>query len=78
MIRRFRAAPLSSTFFLASILGLLIAVYYRNKIGIDYAVSFIVLFAAMFIASVISMAKAPIEAELAVDHDLSKSRHKVQ
>ncbi|MBD3313038.1 hypothetical protein GF345_01205 [Candidatus Woesearchaeota archaeon] len=74
MLKHFKAAPLSSGFFLVSILGILVTLFYWNTIW-DQSWSFalLVLFICMFIASMISTAKAPIEAEIAVDHHAKKS-----
>lgn len=73
MLKRFQAAPLSSSFFLASILGLLISLFYWGRWDKSWNFTFIVVFGAMFLASLISMNKAPIEAEIAVDHHAKKS-----
>lgn len=71
---RFKAAPLSSGFFLASILGILISLFYWDNIwSPSWSFTFLIIFTAMFIASIISMRKAPIDAELAIDHHAKKS-----
>ncbi len=75
---RFRPAPLSSGFFLASILGLLVTLFYFDELaatraGKSFALVFIILFVAMFIASVISMRRAPAGAQMALDYHLAKS-----
>lgn len=67
LLKRFNAAPLPSSFFLTSILGILITAFYWNRIGEDYAFTFILVFALMFIASLISMSRAPVEAQLKID-----------
>lgn len=67
LLKRFRAAPLPSSFFLASILGILITLYYWNRIGDDWAFTFVLVFALMFIASMVSVSRAPIEAQLEID-----------
>ena len=63
ILKRFKAAPLSSSFFFVAILGFILSgLYYQfDKLSADFAVSFMILFGVMFIASLISMAKAPIE-----------------
>jgi len=66
-LKRFKAAPLPSSFFLMSILGILITVVYWNKFGDDWASSFLLVFALMFIASLISMRRAPADVQLEMD-----------
>lgn len=63
ILKRFRAAPLSSSFFFAAILGFVLSgLYYQfGKLSADFAISFMILFGVMFVASMISMTKAPIE-----------------
>ncbi len=75
-LKKFQAAPLSSSFFLVSILGILISLFYWGRIDPSWNFAFLVLFASMFIASLISMRRAPIEAEVAVDHHVKKKRKK--
>ena len=75
-LKRFKAAPLSSSFFLTSILGALICLFYWNRIGPSWSFAFLIIFISMFIASMISMWRAPIEAEIEVDHHLKKSGKK--
>ena len=55
-----KAAPLKGSFMMFSILGFIIStylVYTRNK---SYGLAFMIIFVLMFIASLISMTKAPI------------------
>lgn len=75
-LEKFQAAPLSSGFFFVSILGLLISLFSWDDFGATWSFTFIVFFGAMFIASLISMRKAPIEAEIAVDHHAKKGGKK--
>ena len=81
MALRFKVAPLSGTFMITSIFGFLISTMYLMKIAgaESYAFAFALLFGIMFIASVISMTYAPVEAELAIDepHEVRKARKKV-
>ena len=56
-------SPLKSSFMLASMLGFLISGYLLYDKFPNFALSFMLLFALMFIASVISMTKAPITKE---------------
>lgn len=78
LLARFRPAPLSSGFFLASILGLLVTLFYFDAIaatstGKSFALAFIILFVLMFIASIISMRRAPAGAQIALDHHMTKA-----
>ncbi|HLC99233.1 MAG TPA: hypothetical protein VJC00_04470 [Candidatus Nanoarchaeia archaeon] len=77
ILERFQAAPLSSSFFFVSIVGILISLFYWDSIwSPSWSFTFLILFGAMFVASLISMKKAPIDAEIAVDHHARKSRRK--
>ena len=59
--RQWRASPLKGSFMVISILGFLITTYLiYNPDTPSYGVTFMIVFAAMFIASLISMTKAPI------------------
>lgn len=51
------AAPLKGSFMVLSILGFLISAYMVSNIS--YKIAFMLIFAAMFVASIISMNKAP-------------------
>ncbi len=53
------AMPLKGSFMIISILGFLITVYLIYPASGDYGIAFMVVFIAMFIASLISMTKAP-------------------
>lgn len=75
-LKRFKAAPLPGSFFLTAILGILITLYYWNKISDDWAFAFILVFALMFIASMISMRKAPVEAQLEMDNLTRRKKEK--
>lgn len=58
----FKVAPLHSSFMLISMLGFILSAFFLiNPTYKSWAVAFIIVFAAMFIASMISMSKAPIE-----------------
>ncbi len=57
---RWKAAPLKGSFMILSILGFLISGYLVYPKSPDYGITFMLVFAAMFIASMISMTKAPI------------------
>ena len=65
----FKAAPLSSTFMVFSILGFLSSIYYFTLFGETWGTLFLVFFSMMFIASVISMTHAPDEKDLAINDE---------
>lgn len=56
--QKWHAVPLKGSFMLISILGFFITIYLVQNLS--YKIAFALVFAAMFIASVISMTKAPI------------------
>ncbi|HLC91231.1 MAG TPA: hypothetical protein VJI15_05700 [Candidatus Nanoarchaeia archaeon] len=58
--KTWHAVPLKSSFMLTAMLGFLISAYWVYPQSIRYGFSFMIVFAAMFIASLISMSKAPI------------------
>jgi len=60
----FRPAPLTTGFFLASIIGFLFSVVYLSQISLPLASAFTVVFICMFIASMISMARATPDTQL--------------
>ncbi|MBI4149976.1 hypothetical protein HY488_01080 [Candidatus Woesearchaeota archaeon] len=76
MLEHFKAAPLSSSFMLASIIGFLISVLYVWKVNKSFGFTFAIIFGVMLVASIISMSHAPVEEELALDHHVSKSGKK--
>jgi len=55
---KWHAVPLKGSFMVMSILGILITLYLVEDM--NYKVAFILIFAAMFIASFVSMSKAPL------------------
>ncbi len=55
-----QAAPLKGSFMVTAILGFLITAYWVYPQSVNYGIAFMVVFGAMFIASLISMTKAPI------------------
>ena len=61
--RRWQPAPLKGSFMATSILGFLISAYWVYPQSQRYAIAFMIVFAAMFIASIISMGKAPVISE---------------
>ena len=54
------AAPLKGSFMLTAMLGFLISAYYVYPQSFNYGFTFMIIFAAMFVASLISMTKAPV------------------
>ena len=71
-----RIAPIPTSFFLTSVLGAIITAIYWNFGVLDdsWAFAFMIVFVAMFIASFISMSRADIEAQIAVDPVLRKGK----
>ena len=59
-IKQWHAVPLKGSFMLTAILGLLISIYWVYPQSSNYGVTFVIILGAMFIASMISMTKAPI------------------
>lgn len=62
-----KVAPLSKRFMVASIIGILVSTMWLPQYSPTWSVTLGVIFFIMFIASIISMTKAPIEEELALD-----------
>lgn len=71
---QFKAAPLSSSFMIASILGFIVSVFYVTKISLKFGTAFAIVFMMMFLASFISMSKAPVGDEVFIN-DLSIHEH---
>lgn len=58
VISKWHAVPLKGSFMVLSILGFLISAYLiSNK---DYRITFMIVFGVMFVASLVSMTKAPV------------------
>ncbi len=57
-------APLSVGFMVASMVGFFVSVLYVQKFSVPMAVAFAVVFACMFLASMISMSRASPDAQL--------------
>lgn len=68
----YRIVPLSSGFMLTSILGAIISAMYVYPRTASFGFTFFLFFTIMFIASLISMTLAPIEAEF----DIKKERNR--
>lgn len=63
----FKVAPLNSTFMLISMVGFLTSVIWVKSISSTWSVAFGLVFALMFVASIISMTYGPAEVELKMD-----------
>lgn len=60
--KKWHAAPLKASFMAASLLGFFITIYYLfDLMGQTWGLTFLIFFVLMFIASMVSMTKAPIE-----------------
>ncbi len=59
--KKWHAAPLKASFMAVSLLGFFITVYYIfDLMGQNWGLAFLIFFVLMFIASLVSMTKAPI------------------
>ena len=68
----YRVAPLNSSFMVSSILGILISVIWVYNQSKPFGVAFTIVFALMFISSIISMTFGPAETELDMDKPKKK------
>ncbi|MAG60680.1 hypothetical protein CL619_02730 [archaeon] len=59
--RRWHAVPLSASFMVTAILGFVISVYWVYPQSTKFGFAFGLVFVLMFIASLISMTKAPVQ-----------------
>lgn len=57
---RWQASPLKGSFMVLSIIGFLVTMYVVYPRSFNFGLTFMLVFAAMFIASLISMTKAPV------------------
>ncbi len=69
-----KVAPLNSTFMLISIVGFLTSVVWVKGISATWSVAFALVFALMFIASMVSMTYGPAEIELEMDQIKKKKK----
>lgn len=71
-------APLSSGFMLVAMLGFMLSIIYTSfgRVDPSWGVAFGIVFAVMFIASMISMTKTPIEVQEEVDKKLFETKYK--
>jgi multisubunit Na+/H+ antiporter MnhB subunit len=60
----FKPAPLNTAFFATSIIGFLISIFYIYPKTVSWGFAFALVFALMFIASLISMRRAGISSQL--------------
>ena len=57
---RWKASPLKGSFMVLSIVGFLVTTYLVYPRSSNFGVTFMIVFAAMFVASLVSMTKAPV------------------
>lgn len=62
-----KPAPLPSSFMLIALIGFAVSAVWVFPMNTNWGITFLILFTAMFIASMVSMMHAPVEAELAFD-----------
>ena len=63
-ITKWHAAPLKGSFMISAILGFFISAYWVYLQSPNFGIAFMMIFALMFIASLVSMTKAPIIEEM--------------
>ena len=61
--QKWHAVPLKGSFMVTAILGFLISYYYVYSVSLNFGVVCLLFFTLMFIASIVSMTKAPIVGE---------------
>ena len=67
-----KPAPLPASFMLTAIIGFFVSALWVFPQSLNWGITFLIFFTIMFIASVISMAKAPAQAEWALDQKYKK------
>ena len=70
----YKVAPLSGSFMLTSMVGFMVSAIYVFPRSLSWGFTLGIFFTIMFVASIISMTYAPIEAELAVDKRRPKKK----
>lgn len=70
----YKVAPLSGSFMLTSMMGFLISAIYVFPRSMSWGFTFGIFFTVMFVASLISMTYAPIEAEWRMDNPRKKKK----
>ncbi len=58
--QKWHAVPLKGSFMVTAMLGFLISAYWVYPQSVNYGVTFMIIFTAMFIAAMISMTRAPV------------------
>jgi hypothetical protein len=61
--KHWHAVPLKGSFMATALLGFIVSIYWVYPQSMNYGISFMIVFGAMFIASLISMTKAPLVEE---------------
>jgi len=57
---KWHAVPLKGSFMLTAMIGFLVSAYYIYPLSANFGVAFMTVFILMFIASLVSMTKAPV------------------
>jgi hypothetical protein len=58
--QKWHAVPIKGSFMVTAMLGFLISAYWVYPQSMNYGITFMIIFTAMFIAAMISMTKAPV------------------
>jgi len=59
-VSHWQAVPLKGSFMVTAILGFFLSYYYVYPVSYDFGIACMILFTLMFIAALVSMAKAPL------------------
>jgi hypothetical protein len=59
-IPKWHAAPLKGSFMVLAMLGFFVSAYLIYPRSVNYGITFMIVFVLMFVASLISMTKAPV------------------
>ncbi len=59
--KKWKAAPLKGSFMVLSIIGFFISAYIVFPLTFNFGIALMLIFAAMFISSLVSMSKAPLK-----------------
>lgn len=76
-VSMFKVAPLSGGFMLTGMFGLLFATMFLNQYSLNWAFIVGIVSFSMFVASMISMTKAPIEDELLIDEHIADRKKRI-
>ncbi|MBR9683863.1 hypothetical protein GOV03_04970 [Candidatus Woesearchaeota archaeon] len=63
-VSKWHAVPLKGSFMVTAILGILLSYYYVYPISFNFGIVSMLFFTIMFIASLVSMSKAPINGKI--------------